>query len=58
MKIFFISGANGALKSVLVRVQPSNLTETVQKATQIKHKWKKMKMAKQQIRDFPDGDMD
>ncbi len=50
-KTMFISGARGALKSVLVRQNPSSLTEAIQIAVQIKQKWMKVKLAKQRIQE-------
>jgi hypothetical protein len=38
-KTMFISGARGALKSVLVRQNPSSLTEAIQIAVQMEQKW-------------------
>ncbi len=46
-KTMFISGACGALKSVLVRQNPSSLTEAIQIAVQMEQKWMKVKLAKQ-----------
>jgi hypothetical protein len=50
----FISGARGALKSVLVRQNPSSLTEAIQIAIQMEQKWIKIKLAKQRIQELAD----
>ena len=50
----FISGARGALKSVLVRQNPSSLTEAIQIAVQMEQKWIKIKLAKQRIQELAD----
>jgi hypothetical protein len=48
----FISGAPGALKSVLERQNPSSLTEAIQIAVQMEQKWIKIKLAKQRIQEL------
>ncbi len=48
----FINGARGALKSVLVRQNPSSLTEAIQIEVQMEQKWMKVKLAKQQIQEL------
>jgi hypothetical protein len=53
-KTMFISGARGALKSVLVRQNPSSLTEAIQIAVQMEQKWMKVKLAKQRIQELAD----
>ncbi len=53
-KTMFIHGARGALKSVLVRQNPSSLTEAIQTAVQMEQKWIKVKLAKQRIQELAD----
>jgi hypothetical protein len=53
-KTMFISGACGALKSVLLRQNPSSLTEAIQIAVQMEQKWMKVKLAKQRIQELAD----
>ena len=53
-KTMFINGARGALKSVLVRQNPSSLTEAIQTAVQMEQKWIKVKLAKQRIQELAD----
>jgi len=48
-KTMFISGARGALKSVLVRQNPTSLTEAIQTAMQMEQKWMKNKLGKARI---------
>jgi GTP cyclohydrolase FolE2 len=48
-KTMFISGARGALKSVLVRQNPTNFTEAIQTAMQMEQKWMKNKLGKARI---------
>jgi hypothetical protein len=50
----FISGARGALKSILVIQNPSYLTEAIQIAVQMEQKWIKIKLAKQRIQELAD----
>jgi hypothetical protein len=50
----FISGARGALKSVLVRQNPTSLTDVIQTAIQMEQKWIKIKLAKQRIQELAD----
>jgi len=53
-KTMFISGARGALKSVLVRLNPSSLTEAIRIAVHMEQKWIKIKLAKQRIQELAD----
>ena len=48
-KTMFISGARRALKSVLVRQNPTSLTEAIQTAMQMEQKWMKNKLGKARI---------
>jgi hypothetical protein len=51
-KTMFISGARGALKSVLVRQNHISLTEAIQTAKQMENKWMKNKLAKTRIQEL------
>jgi hypothetical protein len=53
-KTMFINGDRWALKSVLVRQNPSSLTEAIQTAVQMEQKWIKVKLAKQRIQELAD----